>query len=97
MEAKRKHGDALSQMMAGRMSHIYSVGQSVRLFNAFKETDVVYHITRIVPPSGSSPQYRIRSDVERYERMVTQDDIRPTASLGAAKGRTLIERIRSHG
>lgn len=97
METKRKRGDALSQMTAGHESHIYSVGQSVRLFNAFKETDFVYYITRIVPPSGSSPQYRIRSDVERHERMVTQDDIRPAASLGEAKGRTLIERIRSHG
>ena len=97
MKSKRKHGDALSQMMAGRESHIYAVGQSVMLFNAFKEADVVYHITRIFPPSGSSPQYRIRSDVERHERMVTQDDIRPVASLSAAKGRTLIERIRSHG
>ncbi len=32
-----------------------------------------YRITATLPESGNSPQYRIRNDQERHERVITED------------------------
>jgi len=67
-----KHGDRDSAV------HLFKVGQSVRLKNGFERPPRaadVYRITDKLPPSGGSPQYRIRSDNERHERMATEDSL----------------------
>ena len=57
-------------------SHRFTIGQLVCLKSglpsrsASKET---YRVTATLPARDNSLQYRIRSDVERYERVMTED------------------------
>lgn len=58
--------------------HLFAVGQTVRLKSGFKQSlnaSDIYRVTGKLPPRGNSPQYRIRNDEERYERVVTQDSL----------------------
>lgn len=60
--------------------HRYAVGQTVRLTRSFllaASRAEVYTITAILPERDSSPQYRIRSDDERHERVTTEDALAP--------------------
>lgn len=70
------------------MTHLYAVGQSVRLkgglFQRVKAT-AIYHITGTLPPRGESPQYRIRNDDERHERVAIQEDLEPLDFHSAAQ------------
>ncbi|WP_165358082.1 hypothetical protein [Mesorhizobium sp. Pch-S] len=82
------------------LTHLFSVGQAVRLkgnFGTFPKTEDIYHVTGTLPPQGGSPQYRIRNDDERYERVTTQDHLEPVRMAPAEDGATLIERTFSHG
>jgi hypothetical protein len=59
-------------------SHRFAIGQSVRLNTRFGLSDKVapsYRIVAILPARDNSPQYRIRSDEERHERVATEDSI----------------------
>lgn len=81
-------------------THLFFVGQAVRLrsgFGMFSKTAEIYHITGKLPPRGDSPQYRIRNDEERHERVTTQDRIEPVQMLPAGEDATLIERTFGHG
>lgn len=81
-------------------THLFAVGQAVRLrgnFGTFPKTSEVYHITGTLPPRGDSPQYRIRSDGERHERVTTQDSLEPARASQFSEGATLIERTFGHG
>lgn len=78
--------------------HRFAIGQAVRLKGGFGRPALpseTYRITRMLPAQGNSPQYRIRNDDERHERMTTQDDLElvniPQSSA------SLIERIFDHG
>lgn len=77
--------------------HLFTIGQSVRLKGGFARLAVsgdVYQITATLPPTDGSPQYRIRNQEERYERVTTQDSLEPVdTSVGGA---TLIERTFGH-
>jgi hypothetical protein len=56
--------------------HRFSIGQSVRLPNRLgmlKTNDLVFTVTGKMPAKDRSPQYRIRSEEERHERVVTED------------------------
>lgn len=58
--------------------HQYSIGQAVRMANrpgAIRTDGFDFTITGKMPAEGRKPQYRIRSDEERYERVVTEDMI----------------------
>ena len=80
-------------------THLYEVGQAVRLkrgVGQFLQSGDVYHITRRLPPMGDSPQYRIRNDAERYERVVVQDSLEPVRISPVSEGTTLIERTFGH-
>lgn len=58
--------------------HLFAVGQLVRLKGGFGTPVLpadIYHITATLPPRGDSPQYRIRNDDERHERVTTQDSL----------------------
>lgn len=73
-------------------THLFSTGQSVRLKNAVLLAGAVYRITASLPPSGASPQYRIRNENETFERMASEADLElVTVSLGR-EGDTTVER-----
>jgi hypothetical protein len=81
-------------------THRFSVGQAVRLrgnFGTFPKTAEIYRITGTLPPMGDSPQYRIRNDDERHERVTTQDSLEPVDMSQSGDGTTLIERTFGHG
>jgi hypothetical protein len=81
-------------------THLYAVGQAVRLKGGFmqrSQTAGIYHITGTLPPRGEFPQYRIRNDNERHERVATQDNLDPVISSSADEGAALIERTFGYG
>jgi hypothetical protein len=76
-------------------THRFLVGQTVRLrgsFGASRTTAEIYHVTGTLPPIGVSPQYRIRNDDERHERVTTEDRLEPASLSPGGEGATLIER-----
>ena len=81
-------------------THHFMVGQAVRLKGGFGGPALpgdIYHITGTLPPRGGSPQYRIRNDDERHERVATQDSLEPVGMSRSDEGATLIERTFGHG
>jgi hypothetical protein len=79
-------------------THLFAVGQSVRLKGGFGQTLAdIYHITGTLPPRGNSPQYRIRNDEERHERVTTQDSLEPVPMSSAGENATLKERTFGNG
>lgn len=76
-------------------THLYSVGQPVRLKGSFGQQSQfadIYHITDTLPPSGGSPQYRIRNEDERYERVTKQDSLEPVSASQSGDLATLFEK-----
>ncbi|WP_029058881.1 hypothetical protein [Stappia stellulata] len=79
-------------------THLFALGDSVRLKGRIGGAPATnnYRITGTLPPVGGSPQYRIRNEEERHERVATQDSLEP---VDAADGldATLSERTFGHG
>lgn len=76
-------------------AHFFAIGQAVRLRAESGQNGRpadIYHITGTLPPQGQSPQYRIRSDSESYERVATQDDLEPLRTPPGGARAALIER-----
>ena len=78
-------------------THLFAVGQTVRLRSGFGKTAEIYRITGTMPPRENSPQYRIRNDAERHERVTTQDSLEPADVPRSDDHATLIERTFGHG
>jgi hypothetical protein len=81
-------------------THLYALGQAVRLKGGFmrrSQCASIYHITGTLPSRGELPQYRIRNDDERHERVATQDNLEPVSTSSGSEGDTLIERTFGHG
>lgn len=82
-------------------THIFKVGQTVRLKDGFfivpSKLPDTYRITATLPPRGNVLQYRIRSDDERHERVTTEDSLEPVKLSPAGSGATLIEKTFGHG
>jgi hypothetical protein len=79
-------------------THLFEVGQAVRLrgsLGTFSKTVGIYRVTGTLPPYRDSPQYRIRNDGERHERVTTQDDLEPVSI--SQSGPSLSERTFGHG
>jgi len=75
-------------------THLFAVGQSVRLKKHPGEdtrTAEIYRITGTLPAQGNSLQYRIRSDQERHDRVVTEDNLEPLRPTGSG-GPSLLDR-----
>jgi len=56
--------------------HRFAVGQSVRLKGGFglaPGATGIYRVTKTLPERDDSPQYRIRKDEDRHERVTTED------------------------
>ena len=72
----------------GEATHNFAQGQAVRLKNAVLSSGSVYRITASLPPTGDSPQYRIRNETENFERMAREQDLElvnnPARDPGAA-------------
>ncbi len=68
-------------------THLFTMGQVVRLRPPHSAD--IYRITGLLPPRGDAPQYRIRNDGERHERVTTQDSLELV--LVSPAGHTLIE------
>jgi hypothetical protein len=71
------------------------VGQTVRLrgsFGASRTTAEIYPVTGTLPPKGGSPQYRVRNDDERHERVTTRDRLEPASLKPGGEGASLIEK-----
>jgi hypothetical protein len=81
-------------------THLYAVGQAVRLKGGFMQRSQgasIYHITGTLPSRGELPQYRIRNDEERHERVATQDNLELVSTSSGSEDDTLIERTFGHG
>lgn len=81
-------------------THLFRIGQAVRLrgrFGVVRSTEDIYVVTATLPPLGDRPQYRIRSDDERYERVATQDNLEPVHRSPGGGHATLAEQAFGHG
>jgi hypothetical protein len=73
-------------------AHRFSIGQPVRLKSRMglsPRTAEFYHITATLPARDNSPQYRIRSDDERHERVTMEDGIEEIETPPVQGGMTL--------
>lgn len=76
--------------------HAFAIGQRVRLKGGFGKTPTdIYLITGTLPARANSPQYRIRNEEERHERVTTQEDLEPVNNSQSAS--SLMERTFGHG
>jgi len=81
-------------------THLFAVGQSVKLKGGLPRPALVgdiYRITGTLPLRGDSLQYRIRNDDERHERVTTEDSLESVDISLSGSGATLIERTFGHG
>lgn len=75
--------------------HRFAVGQSVRLKGTIGmslQTGHMFRVTGTMPPSDNSPQYRIRNDEERHERVAAEGNREERALLPAAAWRFCVPR-----
>jgi len=82
------------------VTHLYKVGQAVRLRSEFRQKAQgvdIYHITGTLPARGGQPQYRIRNDSERHERVTTQDNLELASASHGNAAANLIEKTFGHG
>jgi len=59
-------------------SHRYAVGDRVKLNGhrgSLQRADGAYEVLARLPHEGGPLQYRVRSDEERYERIVIEEDL----------------------
>lgn len=77
-------------------TRLFTIGQAVRLKGGFRRSGDIYLITAELPPSGDSPQYRIRNQDERFERVTTQDNLERVATPTGSESATLIEKSFGH-
>ncbi len=88
----------LRNARSDRPTHRYAVGQIVALKESGVrrlEPGLAFRIVAALPPRGTAPQYRIRNDDERHERMATQDELELVGTM--PPNASLIERTFAHG
>jgi hypothetical protein len=73
--------------------HRFAVGELVQMGTGLGQVRT-YRVTATLPERGDSPQYRIRNDEERHERVVTQDLLEPASQ---PRNAALIERTFGNG
>ena len=81
-------------------THRFAIGQSVRLkgrLGMSPHTAETYKITGTLPVRDSWPQYRIRNDEERHERVTTEDSLEAIVATGAGDVMADAERAFRHG
>ncbi|WP_370677755.1 hypothetical protein [Pleomorphomonas sp. PLEO] len=81
-------------------THVFRIGESVHLKPSFQYASLsgVYRITATLPTADGQPQYRIRNEEERHERVAPQDSLeRATASSTGGTRAMLIKRTFGRG
>ncbi|QFR33063.1 hypothetical protein [Ancylobacter sp. TS-1] len=82
-------------------THRFAIGQTVRLRGGYgvftSRFGDVYRVTGTLPPSGDSPQYRIRNEREQYERVTTEDSLELFVAAKPGEGATLRDQTFSNG
>ncbi|MGF0538818.1 hypothetical protein ACQQ2Q_12540 [Agrobacterium sp. ES01] len=81
-------------------THIFAIGETVRMKSSLPmkaEQSAVYQITAQLPVRENLPQYRVRSEDERHERVTTQDMLELVGRAKAKTGSNLMERTFGHG
>jgi hypothetical protein len=73
------------------VTHLFKPGQAVRLKGRLWPSNNIYLIAANLPPSGESPQYRIRSDTEKFDRMATQANLELISPAAGGEGDALVE------
>jgi hypothetical protein len=73
-------------------THLFAVGQAVRLNGGFLRSGTIYQITARLPPIGDSPQYRIRNDDEKFERVARQSELELSNTATDGPTATLVEK-----
>ncbi|MGX9144282.1 hypothetical protein [Mesorhizobium sp. 128a] len=59
-------------------SHLFAIGETVRMKSRSglaQKTAELFQIKSRLPVKDGSPQYRIRSEQETYERVTTEDNL----------------------
>jgi hypothetical protein len=69
----------------------------VRLKSGFWGSGNIYSVTAQLPPSGDSPQYRIRSEAEKFDRMATQANLEAVIASAPDENAALLEKSFSMG
>ncbi|TPI08728.1 hypothetical protein FJW06_28030 [Mesorhizobium sp. B4-1-3] len=83
----------------GAPARLFDIGQAVRLKGSLgvgPQTGEIYRVTGTLPSRENSLQYRIRSESEPHERVVTEDRLEPVDEVSDG-GMMLIERTFGHG
>jgi len=57
----------------------------------------IFQITATLPPIDNSPQYRIRNDDEKHERVTTQDKLELVSANPLDESAALSDRTFAHG
>lgn len=82
-------------------THRFAIGQKVRMKGGSAYTNAnsgdVFQITAKLPPAGGSPQYRIRNEEERHERVCTQDMLEAAGKRSSDSAAGILERTFGHG
>jgi hypothetical protein len=66
-------------------THLFAIGQAMKLKGGFGQPVLlpgIFRITGLLPASDGQPQYRIRNDEERHERVAMQANIEPVRTAG---------------
>lgn len=80
--------------------HLFAVGDAVHMKSGFRQLaddKGIYRVTATMPARDGVPQYRIRNDEERYERVTTQEHLLPAVSVQPSSRTSLLERTFGHG
>lgn len=59
-------------------THRFKIGQDVRVKRSLGHSPATpgsFRITAMLPERNNSPQYRMRSDAERHERVMVEDEL----------------------
>ena len=67
-------------------------GKPSELNGGFLRTGSIYQITARLPPLGDSPQYRIRNDDEKFERVARQSELELSNATSDGASATLVEK-----
>lgn len=69
-------------------THKYRVGQRVSFTGPVRNNSPSgeYEIVRLLPADGGEPRYRIKSSLERHERVIGEDQLSSRAALNLLSG-----------
>lgn len=77
-------------------THRFAIGQVVKLKGGFGQPVLlpgVFRVTGLLPATEGQPQYRVRNDEERHERVAIQANIAPAGTHDTPATGTIVEGI----